>query len=434
LLLLLLLTCIIETIEIQDYVAPVFKKKAKAKRNKREVIPDTSELTFLARNHDTTESVQDTNEDDEDLQLSLARQRAKALRSTRKAIRTPSLSPAPEESYTSRTLIGLTSTSEFVRQLGTSGVINEAAETRRMLQVPEKKPDDVTRSSSPARDADVDMEQTEDQPIKDEVKDEIKVEIKTEPSEDKQDITDDSFFPENRKEISMGQERGLGHVLARFRQKGVIQAALHPAPNALMNSALLRKKKEAAEAEAAATAAARSARQKVHKGAASGWEKEQSLREQELIERERMKRSAADAAARMANYKPDVQLIHRDEYHRPVGPKEAFKAQSHAFHGKGSGKGKTDKKLRQIAQEKLQHIMPSGDTPLGIAATTRGIAKSTGVAHVLMNVPGSRGGGSGSGTKDSRNRDTSGAISIVPTPQGFYLGNTQVDPANKLRK
>ncbi|KAK4228376.1 SART-1 family protein DOT2 [Podospora fimiseda] len=51
-------------------------------------------------------------------------------------------------------------------------------------------------------------------------------------------------------------------------------------------------------------------------------------------------------------YKPEVQLRYIDAEGRSLDQKEAFKELSHQFHGKGSGKGKTDKKLKKLAEEK----------------------------------------------------------------------------------
>jgi U4/U6.U5 tri-snRNP-associated protein 1 len=51
-------------------------------------------------------------------------------------------------------------------------------------------------------------------------------------------------------------------------------------------------------------------------------------------------------------YRPDVELKYVDGEGRSLDAKEAFKELSHQFHGKGSGKGKTDKKLKKLAEEK----------------------------------------------------------------------------------
>ncbi|KAF9877777.1 SART-1 family protein [Colletotrichum karsti] len=52
------------------------------------------------------------------------------------------------------------------------------------------------------------------------------------------------------------------------------------------------------------------------------------------------------------HYKPTVELKYTDEHGRSLDQKEAFKHMSHQFHGKGSGKGKTDKRLKKIEDEK----------------------------------------------------------------------------------
>jgi U4/U6.U5 tri-snRNP-associated protein 1 len=51
-------------------------------------------------------------------------------------------------------------------------------------------------------------------------------------------------------------------------------------------------------------------------------------------------------------YRPDVELKYVDSEGRSLDAKEAFKELSHQFHGKGSGKGKTDKRLKKLAEEK----------------------------------------------------------------------------------
>lgn len=53
-------------------------------------------------------------------------------------------------------------------------------------------------------------------------------------------------------------------------------------------------------------------------------------------------------------YRPDVQLRYNDEYGRSMNQKEAFKHLSHMFHGKGSGKQKTEKRLKKIEDEKKE--------------------------------------------------------------------------------
>ncbi|KAI6829495.1 hypothetical protein KC340_g16419 [Hortaea werneckii] len=55
------------------------------------------------------------------------------------------------------------------------------------------------------------------------------------------------------------------------------------------------------------------------------------------------------------HYRPDVKLQYHDEYGRGMNQKEAFKHLSHMFHGKGSGKQKTEKRLKKIDDEKREN-------------------------------------------------------------------------------
>lgn len=54
-------------------------------------------------------------------------------------------------------------------------------------------------------------------------------------------------------------------------------------------------------------------------------------------------------------YRPDVKLQYHDEFGREMDRKEAFKHLSHMFHGKGSGKQKTEKRLKKIEDEKREN-------------------------------------------------------------------------------
>lgn len=68
----------------------------------------------------------------------------------------------------------------------------------------------------------------------------------------------------------------------------------------------------------------------------------------------------------MRDYKPDVQLRYVDKYGRDLDPKEAYRDLSHRFHGKSSGKKKTEKRFQKYyqkleAEEKLKgHVFSGG--------------------------------------------------------------------------
>ena len=61
-------------------------------------------------------------------------------------------------------------------------------------------------------------------------------------------------------------------------------------------------------------------------------------------------------------YKPDVQLKYVDEFGRSMNQKEAFKHLSHQFHGKGSGKQKTEKHLKKIEDDKKREAQSALDS------------------------------------------------------------------------
>ncbi|VDN96819.1 unnamed protein product [Rodentolepis nana] len=65
------------------------------------------------------------------------------------------------------------------------------------------------------------------------------------------------------------------------------------------------------------------------------------------------------------SYKPDVKLYYVDEMGHNLTPKEAFRQLSHKFHGKGSGKKKTEKRNKKFIEEALIKNSAGSDTPLG---------------------------------------------------------------------
>ncbi|KAK4644449.1 hypothetical protein QC761_304900 [Podospora bellae-mahoneyi] len=104
--------------------------------------------------------------------------------------------------------------------------------------------------------------------------------------------------------------------------------------------------------------------------------KEKEMWQQQQNSIREMHQSRVIDALYREGYKPDVQLRYIDEDGRSLGQKEAFKELSHQFHGKGSGKGKTDKKLKKLAEEKRrmeQSILDAGQiVGLGSAARDQG--------------------------------------------------------------
>eukprot|EP00250_Pteridium_aquilinum_P002657 c12881_g1_i1 orf=124-2781(-) len=60
----------------------------------------------------------------------------------------------------------------------------------------------------------------------------------------------------------------------------------------------------------------------------------------------------------------EILLDRVDEFGRVMTPKEAFRKLSHKFHGKGPGKMKQEKRMKQYEEEMKLKQMTSGDTPL----------------------------------------------------------------------
>lgn len=119
-----------------------------------------------------------------------------------------------------------------------------------------------------------------------------------------------------------------------------------------------------------------------------GGNKDQNQREYE--NRQRDQQEARENQEMFKDYKPDVNIVYYDEYGRRLTPKEAWKALSHKFHGKGSGKMKTEKRLKKIAEEKKQEAMASGDTPLSMNKAFQQRQEKIGQAHFVLSV-GNRG-------------------------------------------
>ncbi|KAI9678488.1 MAG: hypothetical protein M1829_002086 [Trizodia sp. TS-e1964] len=171
--------------------------------------------------------------------------------------------------------------------------------------------------------------------------------------------------------------RGIGSTVSLLSQRGLIAPpSSKPNLNALFRDrARFLTEKQQLEASAEKSAQAARARDR-----ASGKLERMSAREREEHARWENKqrdvlesRQLAEIFAR--EYKPDVELKYVDEFGRAMGQKEAFKHLSHQFHGKGSGRGKTEKRLKKIEDEKRREAKSSLDS-----SETTGMNSAAGVA------------------------------------------------------
>ncbi|EJD06694.1 SART-1 protein [Fomitiporia mediterranea MF3/22] len=173
---------------------------------------------------------------------------------------------------------------------------------------------------------------------------------------------------------------GLASTLKSLRQQGILAA-----PTAdLKERERVQKQRDLWLADYRA----RQALRELERVKAKGEKKDQAQREYE--NRLREQQEARENMDLFNDYKPDVNIVYHDEFGRELTPKEAWKALSHRFHGKGSGKMKTEKRLKKIAEEKKKEAMISGDTPLSMNRAFQMRQEKAGQAHFVLSV-GNRG-------------------------------------------
>lgn len=83
-------------------------------------------------------------------------------------------------------------------------------------------------------------------------------------------------------------------------------------------------------------------------------------------------------------YKPEIKLEYVDDAGRKMSEKEAFRILSHRFHGKGSGKKKTEKRLKKIEEEQMMRTMSSTDTPLNTVHLLQERQKANKMPYVIL--------------------------------------------------
>ena len=83
-------------------------------------------------------------------------------------------------------------------------------------------------------------------------------------------------------------------------------------------------------------------------------------------------------------YTPTVKLEYIDDSGRLLNQKEAFRYLSHKFHGKGSGKMKTEKRMKKIMESSLMKNMSSTDTPLQTLEKLKKKQKDCATPYVVL--------------------------------------------------
>lgn len=291
--------------------------------------------------------------DDEDLQAQLALQRRSALKKRRimkpadiarqfqeealaveKGLATPGGAMQVDDDEEAPGLV-IDETSEFVATLRAPVVPERKV---RAVSIPKKEESPEPEAEGEAEDGDINM-------------------IRDERASPKPEPEPETIAPQIFTSTGLEEEttisRGVGATLAMLNQRGLLKRD----PEAEKRNELARqrdkfqaqKKLHEIEAEDKAKAARLKDRQ-------SGKFERMSAREREEHARwenkQRDVQEAREMQQRFEDYKPDVNLSYKDEFGREMNQKEAFKFLSHQFHGKGSGKAKTEKRLKKIEDEK----------------------------------------------------------------------------------
>ena len=315
----------------------------------------------------TSKPVSSSFVDDDDLQAALANQRRTALKKrkrtkpedlARRLREEASASPAPgdamEDDQPEEGGLVIDETSEFVANL------------QRAQEEAKNRPE--PRKPSPAKAGAL---------VKDEDEDEDK-DVDMDMGRSYNDIEDDETLEERMKRetstpatpgltgTGLDDEatlnNGLGAALSLLSQRGLIKKSDEGDLNAIHRERQ-RFLAEKQRREAAAEAKARAQRERDR---ASGRLDRMSAREREEYARWENKQRDQQESRLMTEifnreYKPDVQLKYVDEFGRSMNQKEAFKHLSHQFHGKGSGKQKTEKHLKKIEDEKSRQAQSALD-------------------------------------------------------------------------
>jgi U4/U6.U5 tri-snRNP-associated protein 1 len=363
---------ILEDAPVSDYmdISEVKVKKPKKKKSKstRQKAVDEDDIFPLpdTSNGDTTNISGNASQaapkkiqqnasfvDDDDLQASLAIQRRAAFKK-RKKLRPEDLARQlkEEDSQTPMDVdnadgvddeepgLVIDETSEFVSNLQRP-VVSER--TQRKPTVPAE--DEGKEQSPESEGEDVDMEAAHDAAY-------AEAAAEMADGDQKTKISGTGLDEEST------LDEGLGSTLSMLRQRGLVEQTEASSLNALHRDRqkfLQDKYRRESDAEKRARGQRERDRTTGKLDRMSAREREEYARHENKQRDQQESRYVADIFNR--EYKPDVQLKYVDEHGRLMNQKEAFKHLSHQFHGKGSGKMKTEKHLKKIEEEKKREAM-----------------------------------------------------------------------------
>ena len=166
-------------------------------------------------------------------------------------------------------------------------------------------------------------------------------------------------------------DQGLGATLALLKDRHLIEDQ----HGAELNEKFRQRQKFLAEVQRRMALFDEEARQQRERDRASGRHDRLSIREREELARQQNAMRDQHQSRVMdqlfrEGYRPNVELRYIDADGRSLDAKEAFKELSHQFHGKGSGKGKTDKRLKKLAEEKRRMAQSMLDASQNVGIST----------------------------------------------------------------
>ena len=294
--------------------------------------------------------------DDEDLQASLATQRRNMLKK-RQRLRPEDLAQQIKDE-------AATSLGDINAENEGGLVIDETSEFVANLQKPVEPERKQRRSTSRQAEAVTAMGDDSDE------EGDVNMDRSYADVEDEEDIqarmkreeSQEANATNNGLEQEATLDKGVGAALKLLKDRGIIKTADSGDQNAIFiakQKFLAEKQRREAEAEAKARAMRERDRTTGRLDRMSAREKEEYARQQNNFRDQQESRQLAEHFNK--DYKPNVDLKYIDEYGRSMNQKEAFKHLSHQFHGKGSGKQKTEKTLKKIEDEKRRMAQSSLD-------------------------------------------------------------------------
>lgn len=296
--------------------------------------------------------------DDDDLQASLAIQRKNALKKRKKtrpediARQLKEDDEVPEEPQSGGLVIG--EISEFVA--GLSKPDDEDRQTRKQKRITKSPGVDEDRDMG---DGDADGDGNEDHEMDDYSADNATHREEEERNNNiKQEEEEEGAGIEDEKMVGTG----MGAALALLRERGLLESQEKSGSyEDFVSREEFLSKKRVLEGELE-----EQTRQQRERDRMSGRLDRMSVREREEWARQQNTNRDHQQSKKMADlfnasYKPNIELKYVDDHGRLLDRKEAFKHLSHQFHGKGSGKGKTEKRLKKIDDEKRREAQSMFD-------------------------------------------------------------------------